>query len=30
LLGNPHGNSDQQTPFVVIKWRGQGANPLWL
>jgi len=29
LLGNPHGNSDQQTPIVILKWRGQGANPLW-
>jgi hypothetical protein len=29
LLGNPHGNSDQQTPIVVFKWRGSGANPLW-
>ncbi|MBV8074346.1 MAG: coenzyme F420-0:L-glutamate ligase [Candidatus Eremiobacteraeota bacterium] len=29
LLDNPHGNSDQQTPLVVFKWRGEGANPLW-
>ena len=29
LLGNPHGNSDQQTPIVILKWRAQGANPLW-
>ena len=29
LLGNPHGNSDQQTPIVILKWRGQGENPLW-
>ena len=29
LLDNPHGNSDQQTPIVVFKWRGEGANPLW-
>lgn len=28
LLANPHGNSDQQTPVVVIKWRGEGENPL--
>ncbi len=28
LLGNPHGNGDEQTPIVVLKWRGQGANPL--
>ena len=28
LLGNPHGNSDQQTPIVVLKWRGAGRNPL--
>jgi F420-0:Gamma-glutamyl ligase len=28
LLDNPHGNSDEQTPVVVLKWRGQGANPL--
>lgn len=29
LLGNPHGNSDQQTPLVVLKWRGEGRHPLW-
>ncbi|MGH7330979.1 MAG: coenzyme F420-0:L-glutamate ligase [Polyangiaceae bacterium] len=29
LLGNPHGNSDQQTPIVVLKWRGEGKHPLW-
>ena len=29
LLDNPHGNSDQQTPVVVLKWRGHGDNPLW-
>jgi len=29
LLGNPHGNSDQQTPIVILKWRAQGANLLW-
>ncbi len=28
LLGNPHGNGDEQTPIVVLKWRGNGANPL--
>lgn len=28
LLDNPHGNSDEQTPVVVLKWRGSGANPL--
>lgn len=28
LLENPHGNSDEQTPVVVLKWRGDGANPL--
>lgn len=28
LLDNPHGNSDEQTPLVVLKWRGDGANPL--
>jgi F420-0:gamma-glutamyl ligase len=28
LLDNPHGNSDEQTPLVVIKWRGSGVNPL--
>lgn len=29
LLGNPHGNSDQQTPIVIFKWRAPGTNPLW-
>lgn len=29
LLDNPHGNGDEQTPIVVLKWRGRGANPLW-
>jgi hypothetical protein len=29
LLDNPHGNSDEQTPIVVLKWRGAGANPLF-
>lgn len=28
LLHNPHGNGDEQTPLVVLKWRGAGANPL--
>lgn len=28
LLDNPHGNSDEQTPLVVLKWRGSGRNPL--
>jgi hypothetical protein len=28
LLDNPHGNSDEQTPIVVLKWRGGAANPL--
>lgn len=28
LLDNPHGNSDEQTPVVVLKWRGEGTNPL--
>ena len=27
LLDNPHGNGDEQTPLVVLKWRGAGANP---
>ncbi len=29
LLDNPHGNGDEQTPIVVLKWRASGANPLW-
>ena len=29
LLSNPHGNGDEQTPIVVLKWRGGGANPLF-
>jgi F420-0:Gamma-glutamyl ligase len=29
LLDNPHGNGDEQTPIVVLKWRGTEANPLW-
>jgi hypothetical protein len=28
LLDNPHGNGDEQTPVVVLKWRGDGVNPL--
>ncbi|MFN2459606.1 MAG: coenzyme F420-0:L-glutamate ligase [Candidatus Velthaea sp.] len=28
LLANPHGNGDEQTPLVVLTWRGAGANPL--
>jgi F420-0:gamma-glutamyl ligase len=28
LLDNPHGNGDEQTPVVVLKWRGDGDNPL--
>jgi F420-0:gamma-glutamyl ligase len=28
LLTNPHGNADEQTPIVVLKWRGAEANPL--
>ena len=28
LLDNPHGNGDEQTPIVVLKWRGDGPNPL--
>ena len=28
LLDNPHGNGDEQTPIVVLKWRGSGSNPL--
>jgi hypothetical protein len=29
LLSNPHGNGDEQTPIVVLKWRASGANPLF-
>lgn len=29
LRSNPAGNSDQQTPIVVLKWRGEGRSPLW-
>jgi hypothetical protein len=28
LLGNPAGNGDDQTPLVILAWRGAGANPL--
>ncbi len=28
LLGNPHGNGDEQTPIVILTWRGAGPNPL--
>ncbi len=28
LLDNPHGNGDEQTPIVVLKWRAPGCNPL--
>jgi len=28
LLANPHGNGDEQTPLVVLTWRGPGASPL--
>lgn len=30
LLSNPHGNGDEQTPIVVLKWRSQGASPLFV
>jgi hypothetical protein len=29
LLSNPHGNGDEQTPIVVLKWRADGPNPLF-
>ena len=29
LLDNPHGNGDEQTPLVVLKWRGRGTNPFF-
>ena len=29
LLDNPHGNGDEQTPVVVLKWRAEGKSPLW-
>lgn len=28
LRTNPHGNGDEQTPVVVLAWRGGGATPL--
>jgi hypothetical protein len=28
LVTNPHGNGDEQTPIVVLKWRGEGPSPL--
>ncbi|HEX3550323.1 MAG TPA: coenzyme F420-0:L-glutamate ligase [Candidatus Elarobacter sp.] len=28
LIGNPAGNGDEQTPLVVLAWRGAGPNPL--
>ncbi len=28
LLGNPAGNGDEQTPLVILAWRGTGPNPL--
>ncbi|MDB5073188.1 MAG: hypothetical protein JWM87_4299 [Candidatus Eremiobacteraeota bacterium] len=28
LIGNPHGNGDEQTPIVVLAWRGTGPHPL--
>ena len=28
LIGNPHGNGDEQTPVVVLAWRGAGPHPL--
>ena len=28
LRANPHGNGDEQTPIVVLAWRGTGAGPL--
>jgi hypothetical protein len=29
LLDNPHGNGDEQTPLVVLKWRADGPSPLF-
>lgn len=29
LLSNPHGNGDEQTPIVVLKWRTAGESPLF-
>jgi hypothetical protein len=28
LRRNPHGNGDEQTPIVVLAWRGSGSGPL--
>ena len=28
LRANPHGNGDEQTPIVVLKWRGANPSPL--
>ncbi len=28
LQANPHGNGDEQTPIVVLAWRGRGRSPL--
>ena len=28
LLNNPAGNGDEQTPLVILAWRGMGPNPL--
>jgi hypothetical protein len=28
LRANPHGNGDEQTPVVVLVWRGAGPSPL--
>jgi hypothetical protein len=28
LRSNPHGNGDEQTPLVVLKWRGAAPNPM--
>jgi ribosomal protein S28E/S33 len=28
LLTNPHGNGDEQTPVVVLAWRGAGTTPV--
>ncbi len=27
LLSNPHGNGDEQTPIVILRWRSETANP---
>jgi hypothetical protein len=28
LMHNPQGNGDEQTPLVILKWRGSGEHPL--